>query len=103
MGFHYWEFQFPPLQSLTRTYLESRIDMKEQDLIMLARQHAPEALRALAEMARQTADEAIKKQAISQLVSRGFLASHQPTDADLQRIEEMTDEEILEVMMRGLQ
>ena len=79
----------------------SGTDMKEEDEIMQCRQHAPEAVRVLVELARETDDASVRKEAISQLVARRFLFTHQPTDDDLWRIENMTDEEIKDTFRRA--
>ena len=76
-------------------------DMKEEDVIMQCRQHAPDAVRTLAELAREADDASVRKEAISQLVARRFLFTHQPTDDDLWRIENMTDEEIKDTFRRA--
>ncbi len=44
--------------------------MKEEDEIMLIRQHAPDAVRALVELAREADDASVKKKAISLLAAR---------------------------------
>ncbi len=75
--------------------------MKEEDEIMLFRQHAPEAVRALVELARDADDASARKEAISLLVARRFLFTHLPTDDDLWRIENMTDDEIQDTFRRA--
>ncbi len=75
--------------------------MKEEDEIMLFRQHAPDAVRGLVELAREADDASVKKKAISLLVARRVLFTHQPTDDDLWRIENMTDDEIKDTLRRA--
>ncbi len=75
--------------------------MKEEDEIMLFRQHAPEAVRLTVELARDADDASVRKKAISLLVARRFLSTHQPTDDDLWRIEYMTDDEIQDTFRRA--
>ena len=75
--------------------------MKEEDEIKLAREHTPLAVRTLAEIARTTDDASAKNQAVSQLVARHFLSTSQPTDDDLERIENMTDDEIKDTFRRA--
>jgi hypothetical protein len=77
--------------------------MSERDEIALARQTAPDAVRALAQIARDFSDTSARNAAISGLVARRFLATHHPSDDDLQRIENMTDAEIGDVLNRSLQ
>ena len=77
--------------------------MDEKDEIMLARQHAPTAIRVMAKIAREGDDTSTKKEAITSLVARRLLATHQPTDDDLRRIENMTDDEISDVLRRASQ
>ena len=71
------------------------------DEIMLARLHAPDAVRGLVKLAREADDASVRKEAISQLVARRFLSTHQPTDDDLWRIENMTDDEIKDTFRRA--
>ncbi len=75
--------------------------MKEEDEIMLFRQYAPDAVRRLAELAREADDASVRKEAISLLVARRLLFTHQPTDDDLWRIENMTDDEIKDTLRRA--
>ena len=75
--------------------------MKEEDEIMLFRQHAPEAVRLTVELAREADDASVRKEAISLLVARRFLFTYQPTDDDLWRIENMTDDEIKDTFRRA--
>ncbi len=75
--------------------------MKEEDEIMLIRQHTPELVRLTVELARDADDASVRKEAISQLVARRFLFTHQPTDDDLWRIENMTDDEIKDTFRRA--
>ncbi len=75
--------------------------MKEEDEIMQCRQHAPDAVRVLAEFAREADDASVRKEAISLLVARRLLFTHQPTDDDLWRIENMTDQEIKDTFRRA--
>ncbi len=75
--------------------------MKEEDEIMLFCQYAPEAVRLTVELAREAADASVRKEAISLLVARRLLFTHQPTDDDLWRIENMTDDEIKDTLRRA--
>ena len=75
--------------------------MKEEDEIMLIRQHTPELVRLTVELARDADDASARKEAISLLVARRFLFTHQPTDDDLWRIENMTDDEIKDTFRRA--
>ncbi len=75
--------------------------MKEEDEIMLIRQHTPEFVRLTVELARDADDASVRKEAISLLVARRFLSTHQPTDDDLWRIENMTDDEIMDTFRRA--
>ena len=75
--------------------------MKGKDVIMLAREYAPLAIRTLAQLAREADNPSAKKQAVSQLVARRFLSTSQPTVDDLRRIENMTDDEIMEALHRA--
>ncbi len=75
--------------------------MKENDAIMLARRYVPDAVRGLVKLAREADDTSVRKEAISQLVARHFLFTHQPTDDDLWRIENMTDDEIKDTFRRA--
>ncbi len=68
---------------------------------MLIRQHTPELVRLTVELARDADDASVRKEAISQLVARRFLFTHQPTDDDLWRIENMTDDEIQDTFRRA--
>lgn len=76
--------------------------MKEKDEIMLAREYAPLAIRMLAQLAREADNPSAKKQAVLQLVARRFLSTSQPTVDDLRRIENMTDDEIMDALRRTL-
>ncbi len=75
--------------------------MKKEDLIKQCRQYAPDAVRRLAELAREADDASVRKEAISVLVARRFLFTHQPTDDDLWRIENMTDDVFKETFRRA--
>ncbi len=75
--------------------------MKEEDEIMLIRQHTPELVRLTVELARDADDASARKEAISLLVARRFLFTHMPTDDDLWRIENMTDDEIQDTFRRA--
>ncbi len=75
--------------------------MKEEDEIMLAREYAPLAIRLLAQLAREADNPSAKNQAVSPLVARRFLPTSQPTDDDLWRIENMTDDEIMDALRRA--
>ncbi len=75
--------------------------MNENDEILLATVYAPDAVRRLAELAREADDASVMKEAISLLVARRFLSTHQPTDDDLWRIENMTDDEIKDTFRRA--
>ena len=75
--------------------------MKKEDFVMLVRQHSPGAVRTLAEIAREADDALAKKQANSELVTRRLLSTHHPTHDDLRRIENMTDDEIMEALSRA--
>ncbi len=75
--------------------------MKEEDEIMLIRQHTPELVRLTVELARDADDASVRKEAISLLVARRLLFTHQPTDDDLWRIENMTDDEIRDTFRRA--
>ncbi len=75
--------------------------MKEEDEIMLFRQYDPEAVRLTVELAREADDASVRKEAISQLVARRFLFTHKPTDDDLWRVENMTDDEIMDTFRRA--
>ena len=75
--------------------------MKEKEEIMLAREYAPLAIRTLAQLAREADNPSAKNQAVSQLVARRFLSTSQPTVDDLRRIENMTDDEIMEALHRA--
>ncbi len=72
--------------------------MNEEDFIMVIRKHGPTAVRALAQVAREDNSASIRKQAIAQLVARRFLSVSNPTDDDLLRIENMTDDEITAIL-----
>ena len=74
--------------------------MNENDEILLATLYAPDAVRRLAELAREADDASVMKEAISLLVARRFLSTHQPTDDDLRHIENMTDDEIKDTFRR---
>ncbi len=75
--------------------------MKEEDEIKQCRQHTPDAVRVLVELARESDDASVKKDAISLLVAWRLLFTHQPTDDDLWRIENMTDDEIKDTFRRA--
>jgi hypothetical protein len=59
-------------------------------------------VRALAEIARTTDDAFLRACAILSLVDRRFLATGQASIDDLERIEDMTDGEIREVLRQSL-
>ena len=75
--------------------------MTEKDEIMLARKYTPVAVRVLAQLAREADSASDRKDAIAMLVARRLLATHHPTDDDLRRIENMTDDEINDVFRRA--
>ena len=67
---------------------------------MSARQEIPATIRELVEAARLDEDVSETRGAIAMLVERRLLPTPHPTDDDLRRIEEMTDDEILTVLRR---
>jgi hypothetical protein len=67
------------------------------DPTALTRQYGPEVVRTCAQVAREAPNRS-RKGAIAQLVARRFLTTHHPSDADLQRIESMTDAEIQTIL-----
>ena len=84
------DFLVPPVPSFHR----GSKSMDEKDFILGAREHGPMAVRTLAEIAHATDNAPVRKRAIAELVARRFLTATNPTDADLERIENMTDDEI---------
>ena len=77
------------------------MDEDEAEAINLARQHAPKAVRVMAEIAQQQEDVSAARDAVNSLVARGFLKSNKPTDEELHRIQQLTDAEINEVFARS--
>ncbi len=75
--------------------------MKKEDLIKQCRQYVPDVVRVVVKLAREADDASVMKEAISLLVARRFLSTHQLTDDDLWGIENMTDEEIKDTFRRA--
>ena len=61
----------------------------------------PQIVRRLAKNAREREDPAERNEAIRVLVERRWLSTRQPTDDDLQQIENMTDDEISDALRRA--
>ncbi len=77
-------------------------DDERDDIIlrgMLDRQYTPQMVRKMAELAREADDMSARKDAISMLVERRILATREPSDEELRRVESMSDEEITAVLL----
>ena len=77
-------------------------DDERDDIILrgiLDRQYTPQMVRKMAELAREADDMSARKDAISMLVERRILATREPSDEELRRVESMSDEEITAVLL----
>ncbi len=77
-------------------------DDERDDIILrgiLDRQYTPQMVRKMAELAREADDMSARKDAISMLVERRILATREPSDEELRRVEIMSDEEITAVLL----